>query len=149
MTDKDAPTTGGFSKTYRNAFRLGCANRVASRLEEQETARKEAALRAAMAPAVEDVVTEDELDEAVEEETAEAVAEEAPPASSMALAVIEKDREEVKEEYKQFSSKWRAGAAIGKVSNGSGYSAGRAAGDRVNLGGNTKGSLPKGQDTFR
>lgn len=150
LTDREAPSPT-YSKTYRNAFRLGCANRVAVRLDELEEARKAKAHYAANVETATDVVTEDEMDAAAEDsgEFTPTPTPDAPAASSMALAVIEKDRKEVEDEYKNFSRKWRTGAAIGKVSNGSGYSAGRAAGDRVNISGKTKGGLPKGQDSLR
>jgi hypothetical protein len=165
MTDREAPTST-YSRTYRNAFRLGCANEVANRLalrlalEEQK--RKEAAYQAAMAATMaaqaeaetDDVVSEDDLDAAVEDEIEDEKSEPTPvpnatPANTMALAIVERDREEVKKEYENFSRKWRSGAAIGKISNGSGYSAGRAAGGRVNLGGKSKGALPKGNDVLK
>lgn len=151
ITDREAPSKQ-YSKSYRNAFRLGCANRVAARLAEEEERKRKAAAPPAPAPTV---VTEEDLDEVAAANDADATDAPAPEpaepdatAKGMALAIIEKDREEVRQEYAKFSAKWRSGPSIGKVSNGSGYAAGRAAGDRVNLGGRSKGGLPKGQDTF-
>lgn len=138
LTDREAPSSN-YSKAYRNAFRLGCSNRVATRLDIE--ARKRA--RAQATPSVPDapIATAD----AAEFETPSVPA--TPEVNSMALAVIEKDREEVKTAYEDYSKNWRSGRAIGKVSSGSGYSAGRAAGDRVNLGGGGKG-LPRGQGSL-
>ena len=159
ITDKEAATTAGYSKTYRNSFRLGCANRVADRLDELTEAKKkaptidvtevEAAETAAAAATEVPNIFDDEVEEEGAPEMPEPKPEEAPKANPMALAIIEKDREEVKKEYETYSKKWRRGPRIGQVSSGSGYSAGRAAGNRVNLGGKSKGGLPKGQDVLR
>jgi hypothetical protein len=63
---------------------------------------------------------------------------------SKALALVERDREEVDAEYAVYSKKFGTMASVGQVSNRSGYDAGRDAGDRVRLGGGGKG-LPAGR----
>lgn len=145
ITDKEAPTTS-YSKTYRNAFRLGCASRVAYRVEEAaRAARKNPA--AAMAKAAE-VMAED-LDAGDPSAPTNEPAPVNAPVNAMALAVIEKDREEVEAEYKKYSAKWRSAGPVGKVSNGSGYEAGKRAGDRVNIAGRSRGGLKAGQGVLK
>jgi len=146
ITDKDAPTSA-YSKTYRNSFRLGCANRVATRLgEATREARKNPGAKVA------EVAMEDsgEFEPVAGDPSAPTNdPTEAAPVNAMALAIVEKDREEVASEYKKFSAKWRSGPAIGRVSSGGGYEAGKRAGDRVNISGRTRGGLKAGQGTLK
>lgn len=89
----------------------------------------------------------DDHDEQDEDKEPEAEPEIIPTAQ--ALAVIDRDREEVKGAYKEYSKKWRKGHSIGNVSSGGGYRAGREAGDRVSLGGRSRGGLAAGQGSLK
>lgn len=151
ITDKEAPTTS-YSKTYRNAFRLGCANRVSIRLSEAtRLARKNpgAAFAKAAETTVEDTGEFEPTPAGDPSAPTDPTAAEPAPVNAMALVVIEKDREEVAAEYKKFSARWRTGGAIGKVSNGSGYEAGKRAGDRVNISSRSRGGLKAGQGVLK
>ena len=219
LTDREAPASR-FSRAYRNAFRLGCSSRVASRVraahDKAERERREAAQRAtveeqaahveaqlterrtafevapsaltaesyrqaveyahapgratdtdldaAIAVTAEHIVEEpadeaeergeDHDDEQTEEEAAEIEAEaeaEAEPVTPtmQALAVIDRDRKEVNDAYTEYSKKWRKGSSIGNVSSGGGYSAGRAAGERVNISSRSRGGLNAGQGSLK
>lgn len=135
ITDREAPTSQ-YSRAYRNAFRLGCANRIEVRLNAL-TAAKLANPTGFKYDNEPGTVTNIPSEDAAEIQTHAAV--------TQALAIVEKDRKEVEDAYTSFSAKWsKRRANVGKVTSGSGYKAGREAGDRVNLGGNAKGGLPKG-----
>jgi hypothetical protein len=63
--------------------------------------------------------------------------------------VIARDQAQVDEEYKAYSKGWRGSiGSIGQTSSRDGYSAGRAAADRVSLGGKRAG-LRAGQGRLR
>lgn len=151
ITDKQAPQSM-YARRYRNAFRLGCASRIGARINEEAQAEKQKlAKRRKQAEQFEaghagrakrerfDVSDEsgDELPDLDNIPT--------PPASAGVLARVEKDREEVTQAYKTYSKKWGRSTGVGAVSSGSGYEAGKAAGDRVKLGNRARGGLPKGQ----
>jgi len=130
ITDNEAPSSAGYSRAYRNAFRLGCAARIAARLDEKtaKAAPKNCHADAKSAPV--------------------AASDDPPPASAGVIAIIEKDRAEVAQAYADFSRKWGSGVRVGQVSSGAGYGAGHAAGGRVKLGGG-RGGLKAGQGTLK
>lgn len=121
-------------RRYRNAFRLGCSKRIAERIEAQAS-EAERARKAATAAARE-------------------VSLKAGPSSAVAAAgalmLIDKDRAQVESEWTRYKSArgMRTGAAYGSVSSGNGYTAGKAAGDRANLGGGARGALGSGQGSL-
>ena len=131
ITDAEAPSPQ-HSRAYRNAFRLGCASRVASRLDEQTAAKRAPKHTHAEAP----VGAPAPIDDAP------------PPPSAGVIAIVEKDHAEVERAYANFSRTWGGSARVGQVSSGSGYSAGQAAGGRVRLGGG-RGGLPRGQGVLK
>jgi hypothetical protein len=130
ITDIEAPSPQ-HSRAYRNAFRLGCASRVAERLDAQTAAKR--APNSTYAHADGKSTPSDDAP---------------PPPSAGVIAIIAKDHAEVEQAYTDFSRKWRAGARVGQVSSGSGYNAGQAAGGRVRLGGG-RGGLPRGQGVLK
>jgi len=132
ITDAEAPSPR-HSRAYRNAFRLGCASRVAERLDEQTAAKR--------APK--------NTEHAHADHKAAPAADAPPPPSAGVIAIIEKDRAEVEQSYANFSRSWGGSARVGQVSSGSGYNAGQAAGGRVRLGGNARGGLKAGQGSLK
>jgi hypothetical protein len=146
ITDKQAPQSL-YARRYRNAFRLGCASRIGARINEETQAEKQKlSKRRKQAERFED--THDVSDESGDERP-DLDNVPTPPASAGVLARVEKDREEVTQAYKNYSKKWGRSTGVGTVSSGSGYTAGKAAGDRVKLGNRARGGLPKGQDVLR
>ncbi len=109
------------TRAWKNAFRVGCSSRIAIRLAEKRT-EMEVTLAAAKTVAMGGDPTRD----------------------SLALTVVEKDRSEVSEAYKQMAKGWGTAKSIGQVTSSDGYNAGRAAGDKVSLGGG-RGGLAAGQ----
>lgn len=151
ITDKQAPQ-GLYARRYRNAFRLGCASRIGARIDEEAQAEKQKlSRRRQQAERFEATHSErakrEQFD--VSDEGGDALPDldnlPTPSASAGVLARVEKDREEVHTAYKAYSKKWGRSTGIGTVSSGSGYEAGKAAGDRVKLGNRARGGLPKGQ----
>ena len=131
---KDA--TGSSARAWKNAFRVGCAGRISMRLWE---ARQERKLATRLSP--DEPVMHDEVDR-----TADPVA---PDRECQALAIVQRDQAEVDSEYKEYSKEWRGSiSGIGATSSRDGYSAGKAAGDRVRLGGGGR-RLPAGQGRLR
>lgn len=139
VTDAEAPTRaqnitdGGYSKSFRNAFRLGCASRIAHRLDEKTRPSKLTKMPNGAVNLVD-----------IEEES-----EETPSPSAGALTVIKRDRAEVAQAYKAFSKGWKSSGTVGHFSSGGGYAAGREAGGRVSLGGGGRGGLPRGQGSLK
>jgi hypothetical protein len=131
ITDAEAPSPQ-HSRAFRNAFRLGCASRLATRLDEQTAAKR--------APKNTEHAHADHKSAPVD-----AVP---PPPSAGVIAIVEKDRAEVDQAYANFSRKWSGGVRVGQVSSGDGYRAGSNAGDRVRLGGGRAG-LPRGQGSLK
>lgn len=129
VTDAEAPTRskniveGGYSKSFRNAFRLGCASRIAARLDQK--------------------TNPDMLTRMVDNEPTRE-----PSPSAGAIAIIEHNRTEVDQAYEDYSKGWKASGPIGNYSSGGGYAAGQSAGNRVSLGGG-RGGLPRGQGAFK
>lgn len=103
-------------RTWRHAFRVGCAARISARLVERAKERPELRVvydhnprhreRRALPP---------------------------PPPASTALVLLQRDAEEVCDAYTQVSRGFRGSYRGGSYSSGDGYAAGRAAGDRVGL----------------
>lgn len=115
LAEGDLIATTGRKRAWKNAFRSGCAARIAVRLWENRQAEREqaAAVREHQAAAV-DPTTKREV---------------------LALAVVEKDQEEVDSEYKKLSKDWEGSiGSVGQTSSRSGYEAGTEAGNRVALG---------------
>ncbi len=137
ITDKEAPTSLG--KSYRNAFRLGCASRIEERLGQLT---RDAA-KAPQAPPSPEFSGEGWDAEDV------AAAVEASPVNPMALAIVETDKKEVEDAYDNFSKSFGRAPHVGNISSGGGYHAGKAAGNRANLGGNARGGLKAGQGTLK
>lgn len=108
----------GSARAWKNAFRLGCAGRIAVRMAEaREIKNEELILRKAGLVGKE----------------------------SQALTVVEKDRDEVAAEYKEFSKGWgKSLGSVGQISSREGYVAGNSAGNKVSLG-NAKAGLAAGQ----
>lgn len=124
---------GSPSRRWRNAFRLGAAERIAERLGELRTPVNGVSPRRGHA-------------RAVHGET-EAIAAQPAPASVLpsagAMVLIERDRKEVEDEYAAYSRKWGKVRGLGRASSGDGFRAGRAAGGRVPLSG-ARGALKRG-----
>jgi hypothetical protein len=121
-------------RAYRNAYRVGCAQRISERIFEARIAREKTPMASHTAAAAADVRDPAPVVE--------------PGDTSKALAIIERDREEVDREYKAYSKGFGTMSSVGSTSSRSGYDAGRDAGDRVRLGGGGKG-LPAGQGRLR
>ena len=122
-------------RAYRNAFRVGCAQRISERIylacEENKRGHGHAATMGA------ETTVNDERDVV------------APDRTTMALAIIEHDREEVDREYAVIAKDFGSGlSSIGQTSNRSGYDAGRDAGERVKLTG-ARAGLPAGQGRLK
>lgn len=115
------------TRAWKNAFRVGCANRIAVRMHEKRAAEREA-----RRVAVEFAEKEQRNIEAM---AAEGLAPGDGVRQQLALAVVEKDRQEVDEAYKKVSEGWGRTSSIGSTSSSDGYRAGSRAGDGVNLGG--------------
>jgi hypothetical protein len=142
MTDREAPSPR-YTKADRNGFRLGCAGRVAQRVYAQTTERK-AQNRTPDPEPVPNIFDDTPATPAPGSEE-----EPAPQYNPMALAIVEKDRQEVEDAYDTYSERFGKAPSIGKVSSYSGYQAGREAGKRINLGGNARGGLKAGQGTLK
>jgi hypothetical protein len=110
----------GQSRAWRNAFRLGCASRISSRILAQVAERERTAAPSA-----------------------------APSPSAGALVLVRRDRAEVETAYAGFSRGFRNGGSVGNYSSGGGYNAGHAAGERVHLGVGSRGGLKAGQGTLK
>lgn len=96
-----------------------------------------------------DEQTEEQAEE-IEAEAEEKAAEEAAQTvTAQALAVVDHDRKEVQDAYQTYSKKWRKGRSLGNYSSGGGYSAGRAAGDSVNITNRSRGGLNAGQGSLK
>jgi hypothetical protein len=129
-------TSGSQSvRAYRNAFRVGCAQRISERIW---LAAKERAA-APMAAHTNDEPDGDASGGAGDGQAVD---------RSKALAIVERDREEVDAEYKKYSKGFNTVSPVGQVSSRSGYDAGRDAGDRVKLG-KAKAGLPAGQNRLK
>lgn len=125
-------------RAYRNAFRVGCAQRISERIWLEAKQRKATPVTA---------YVHDEPDGTHYE--SEAAPEPTSDRTAKALAIIERDQAEVDAEYKEYSKNWKGHASsIGSTSSRSGYDAGREAGDRVRLGRGGKG-LPAGQGRLK
>jgi hypothetical protein len=133
LTKHAAPPRAG--RAWHNAFKLGCAHRVATRL---------------IAPPVVARHVADEVTEG-----AYIASDDEPSPSDGALVLIQKDREEVDAAFDTLVESWkvrggrRSGGRLGTVTNVSAYAAGKGAGDRANLGGSARGALPRGQGVFK
>lgn len=114
---------GVSSRAWKNAFRVGCAGVIASRLHEK--AREDKTERV--------------------QRRAEAAAANVNP---QALAVVARDREEVDQAFRKRMKGSRSKRMGGQVSSADGYSAGRRAGQSVSLGGG-RGALGQGQGRLR
>lgn len=145
MADKGWERMGRWAdstaRAWKNAFRVGCAQRISMRIYTARCERKSE--RQNETKAVHDRA------EAPVGDKASIDAAIAAGRECQALAIVEKDQAEVDTEYKDYSKKWgRSQSSIGSTSSRDGYSAGQAAGDRVKIGGGGKG-LPSGQSRLR
>lgn len=128
---KQAELTG---KAEHNAFKLGCAQRIAHRLNSQPHTVRESSRDLAV-----DVAPDDEAMVA------------APSPSAGALVLIKRDREEVDTAWKEKTKHWRTTRGIGRVSwrGASAYTRGKSAGDRASLGGDAKAALKPGPGVLK
>lgn len=108
------------TRAWKNAFRVGCASRLAVRLAEKRSA----------------------LD--VARDAAKAAALGQDDRTALAMTVVEKDRDEVKRGYDDMAKGWGSAKSIGQVTSQDGYRAGKAAGDSISLG-NSRAGLAAGQ----
>lgn len=110
------------ARSFRNAYRVGCAQRIAERLY---ALRKERERAPAPTPDADG------------------------DRRTQALVLVQRDQQEVEQGYAAYSKDWKGTApVIGTTSNYSGYERGRQAGDRVSLGGG-RGALPAGQGRLK
>ena len=136
----DDESSMGTVRAWKNAFRSGCAQRLAERIyanrkaaRDQERVAREAVANEVInstPPPMDTIVTNNR--------------------HSLALSVIEKDQVEVDEEYAKVKRGFtaRAASSIGSTSSADGYGAGRRAGDRVSLG-RARAGLPAGQGRLK
>lgn len=141
----DEPAIGTV-RAWKNAFRAGCAQRVATRIYINRKAEHEAA------KAHRDAVLAT-LDEAALRESTQNMPEPGYDATArelMALALIERDQAEVNAEYAVKRATFSRGAVanIGSTSSADGYTAGWRAGDRVQIGGK-RAALGAGQGILK
>lgn len=108
----------GSPRAWKGAFRLGAAIRIATRLNESRKVKNsELVLKKAGLVGKE----------------------------SLALTVVEKDREEVDAAYAEYSKGWKGNTSnVGQISSQDGYEAGKAAGDSISLG-SARAGLTAGQ----
>jgi hypothetical protein len=106
------------TRAWKNAFRVGCSTRIAVRLAEKRTAESIARQAAKVAA----VGTDDR--------------------TQLAMTVVERDRDEVDSTYNEMAKGWGTTKSIGQVTSADGYNAGKAAGDRISLGGGRAGLSP-------
>lgn len=118
----------GAARAWKNGFRLGAASEVARRLYTAASDRRDTARQAA-------------------QEAAAARAARGAPAGN-ALAVIERDKEEVDAAYAKRSKGFGKGGSLGATSSLDGYARGRQAGGQVSLGGGRAG-LSAGQGRLK
>lgn len=113
------------AKTWRANFRLGAAARLAERLYEQQRAP---AVPAPQTPG----------------------ASGASGASTMALAIVDRDREEVVEEWKTMTRRWRSSRGLSGTTTRvrDAYHQGREAGGAISLSGVGHQRLNRGQDSL-
>lgn len=114
------------SRAWKNAFRVGCASRIAVRLAEARRSRvmtREAQVAHAMAT----LNVDDDR-------------------ASQALTIVDRDKDQLDSAWAAVKKNFTRGSApsIGQVTSSDGYQAGRAAGDRVELNSSRTG-LPAGQ----
>lgn len=135
------------TRAWRNAYRVGCAQRIAERIYTAGRERERAKV------AVHDVADEcrhrrrDDSGTCRDCGLCDAEPRE-PSSTSQALVLVERDREEVDREYAAFSRRFGTVASIGSTSSASGYEAGREAGDSVKLSG-ARAGLPAGQGRLK
>jgi hypothetical protein len=128
LADKDAAVrdfdSTGTCRAWKNAFRIGCAQRLATRIHENRAAEREQA-------------------EAAREAVAYGAA--MGDRASLALCTVEREQIEVDEEYAEVRKGFTGSVGrIGAQSSYGGYRAGREAGDSVALG-KARAGLPAGQ----
>ncbi len=136
----DSYSSMGEVRAWKNAFRSGCAQRIAERIYQNRKAQRE-----------QEKVTREVVLKAQEESTGGVPGEHAQTVRNMmAISVIEKDRQEVDAEYAEvkrgFSAK--AASSIGQTSSADGYSSGRIAGEGVSLG-RSRAAIPGGQGRLK
>jgi hypothetical protein len=112
---------GGWARSWKGSFRLGAASAIAGRLREAKHAERMARRQAAQ-DAAQDVP-------------------EGVPVNPQALALVERDAAEVDTAYSDHSKDWKGGGygAIGRISSGGAYQAGKSAGGHLHLGGGRAG----------
>jgi Protein of unknown function (DUF2786) len=130
------------ARSWKNAFRAGCAQRLSMRIYMAREARKVDAQRHAEDLADFELVNDQDSMSALDERS-EAKRE------CQALAIIAKDQEQVDEGYKAYSKGFgKRSPGQGSTSSMSGYEHGKRAGDRISLGGK-RAALGAGQGPVR
>ena len=131
----------GRDRSYRNGFRLGAADKIQAKLYAAVRARKQSPRPvSAESPFDAPAACPGPQDDAQDDAPAEVA-----PTNEHALAVVERDHEEVQQTYDKYSSKWSGGGASLGRSSGGGYGAGSDAADRIALGGGSRGALRAGR----
>jgi hypothetical protein len=150
ITDQHAPLPL-YARRYRNAFRLGCAARIAARIHEQTQAEKQKFAEQRQHAEHFEATRQGRANREQFDVSDEGggTTDMTPPASAGVLARVERERAEVHTAYKTYSKKWGRAASIGTVSSGSGFEAGKKAGDRVKLTNQARGGLPRGQGVLK
>jgi len=110
----DAVVAGHSARAWKNSFRIGAASAIASHLYERETrAPRSASPRPARSAAS--------------------------STPSTALALVQHEQDEVDAAYSSHSKNFGSARGIGVVRSRTGYSVGRAAGEKIHLGGGRAG----------
>lgn len=150
MCDHDAPSSI-YSRGFRNAYRLGAARAIATRLREAHEREQKRQQRQAARVEAAQAAKPEAFDVSDVSETSTALAEiPTPPPEAGVIARVEKKREEVRQAYNEYKKDWTRSRSIGTVSSGGGYRTGKAAGERAKLPSkNTHGRLKKGQDVLK
>lgn len=133
-------------RAWKNAFRVGCAQRLSTRIWDTRQKRNNEERSARFAARTAARVAEQARAAGAAAIAADALAGER---QVLALAIVAKDQAQVNDEYREYSKSWRGSiSSIGSTSSSDGYSAGKAAGDRVALGGK-RGALRAGQGRLK
>lgn len=134
--EKFVKTTKRNTRAWKNSFCMGAANTIYGRLMELAApAKPRRPAPAKPAP----VAVLDERD--IKPDNAPDTHVSTP--SHLALALVEKDQDEVDADYAAFSAKFKKKRSSGRATSGEGYTAGEAAGRKVSLGSDPRRGLAK------
>lgn len=143
----------GDAKRWRNNFRLGASNGLSRRLHVKK-AQTEQERKDALRKVREEVLRNSVAGEgAVVENQAAAdlvatLTQANLPASTVALAVVQADQDEVDHEYTTFSRGFGRHRSTARVTSRSAYVEGQKAAEKIRLG-SARGDLPKAPDQIR